>query len=248
MGGWFSKIFGRNDAGKPSASAAVRQALQKALRNRTSIVLEAPQGLVASAFVQTVSGDEMIVTQPSVGGIIYPLAEGEWLKLSFVERDTNLSGRTMCVGRLKSKGPRGMTHVYRLSIPEVLRFEDRRGQPRNAIDPDVAPSVQTTGGRLKSPLMCELADISVSGLRMHTSEPTDGIEVNHELTVQFLLPEPAGMIEEVVEVQRLLVDDATRKNAICASFRRRIPRLEALLQMTTDRLPMPLEQEMRRVA
>lgn len=248
MGGWINKLFGRGSTGKPSASAAVRQALQKAMRNRTAIVLEAPQGLVASTFVQTVSGDEMIVTQPSVGGIIYPLAENEWLKLSFVERDTNMSGRTMCVGRLKSKGPRGMTHVYRLSIPEVLRFDDRRGQPRNAIDPSVAPTVTTTGGRLKSPLLCDLADISITGVRVHTDLSTDAIEISQELTMQFLLPEPAGVIDEVVEVQRLLVDEATGRNAICVSFRRRIPRLEALLRMTTDRLPMPLEQEMRRVA
>jgi len=85
-------------------------------------------------------------------------------------------------------------------------------------------------------------------VRVHVKMPTDCIEISQELTVQFLLPDPAGMIDEVVEVHRLVVDEGTGLNAICASFRRRIPRLEALLRMTTDRVPMPMQMAQRRVA
>jgi len=55
-------------------------------------------------------------------------------------------------------------------------------------------------------------------------------------------------MDEVVEVQRLLRDNQLGVNVICVSFRRRLPRLESLMDMTTERVPMPLEQVQRKIA
>ena len=247
MVAWFSKLFKRSAAPQADGMAAVRNALQKAMRNRSVLTLEAPQGVVARTTVLRVSSSEIIVTQPSVGGIIYPLAEGEWLKLSFIELSTHLTGRTKCLGRIKAPGMRGAT-VYRMSLPETLRFDDRRGEPRNEINPSVAPEIRITGARIKDVMIGTLADISTTGMRIHTSACTDPIEITQELTVRFLMPEPAGQMDEVVEVQRLEKDVGTGLNAICVSLRRRIPRLETLLRMTTEREPMPLEQAQRKIA
>jgi hypothetical protein len=247
MSGWLSRFFKRSAATQPDGTAAVRNALHKAMRNRSPLTLEAPQGVVARTSVLRVSHSEIIVTQPSVGGIMYPLAEGEWLRLSFIELSTHLTGRTKCLGSIKAPGMRGAI-VYRMSIPETLRFDDRRGEPRNEINPSVAPEVRITGARIKDVMLGTLADISTTGLRIHTSGCTDPIEITQELTVRFLLPEPAGQMDEVVEVQRLEKDAGTGLNAICVSLRRRIPRLETLLRMTTERQPMPLEQAQRKIA
>lgn len=248
MGAWLARIFRRRTARQTDAKAAVRNALQKAQRGKSRIRLESPQGLVAGTTVQKVAQDEMIVAQPRMSGMIYPLGDGDVLKLSFIEHSTHLTGQTKCLGRVKTNSSKGPVYVYRLTLPEMLHFEDRRGQPRNDIDPRVAPEVQITGGWLKVPLKGALADISSTGMRIHISGSTAGVEIGQELFLQFLMPEPAGLIDEVTEVLRLERDTASRMNAICVSFRRRVPHLEALLRLTTERVPMPLQQAQRKVA
>ncbi len=248
MGGWFSKLmqFGRGD--QPDPKRPVRVACQRALQGRYLITLESPQGIVACTTIMRMLGDELIVAQPTMSGMLFPLADDETFKMSFIEQDTNLSGQTRCLGRTKTQTRRGAAYVYRLALPTTLRFDDRRGEPRNQIDPRVAPRIEVTGSRLKGTLVGSLADISITGVRIHTKDSTDRIEISHELQVKFLMPDPAGLIDEVTEVHRIEIDEDSGMNAICVSFRRRIPRLEALLRMTTDRAPMPLEQMQRRVA
>lgn len=248
MGAWLSSIFRRSGTPRPDPQAPIRIALQRAIRGKYRVTIESPQGIVAATSVLKLLRNELIVAQPFMSGMMYPLADGELIKFSFIEQSTNLSAHARCIGRMKTPGPRGPVYLYRLTLPDTMVFEDRRVQPRNEIDPSVAPVVTVTGGRLREPLTGALADISATGLRVHTRTETECLEIGAELTVQFLLPEPAGVIDDVVELQRLERDVGTGLNAICVSFRRRLPKLEALLRMTTDRVPMPLERAQRRVA
>lgn len=248
MPAWFSRIFSRSSSPVSEAKAAAVRAFEQAQRSRAQLTLESPQGLVACAQVRRVRPDHFIISQPVMNGMIYPLGDGDVLKFSFVEQSTNMSGQTTCQGRMKTNGSRGPTYIYRLAMPAMLHFEDRRAQPRNPVSPAVAPLITVTGGWLRQPLPGALADISVGGLRIHTAGDVSTITIGQELTVAFAMPDPAGLIEEVVEVHRVEPDAGSGLSAICVSFRRRVPRLEALLRMTTERVPMPLEQSQRKVA
>ena len=248
MPAWLDKILGRNASDTPDNRVAVRTALQSAMKARARIVIEAPQGLVAGTTIWQVTRDELVVNQPYMSGMIYPLADGDPMKISFVERSTSITAQTRCLGRVKCNGPKGPMYVYRLRLPDALRFDDRRREPRADIDPAVAPDVQIQGGRVRETIVGMLADISATGMRIHTSGSTENFEIGQELQVQFPMPQPAGPMDEVVEVQRLLRDNQLGVNVICVSFRRRLPRLESLMDMTTERVPMPLEQVQRKIA
>jgi len=245
MPGWLSKLFGRSGGAKPAVNGAIRTLMQSAQRSKTDIRLEYPQGLVAATAILAVKDDEMIIAQPLIGGLTYPLTFGESLKISLINRDQNLTGQTRCLGRVKVSGPSGMVFAYRLTLPERLRQEDRRVQPRSEIEPDNAPEAQLYAGRLPQPLVGKLANVSMTGARLHTTLPLASLSIGQEVYLKFVLPEPEGVIDEVVEVQRLEADDASGMNVVCVTFRRRLPRIEALLRLSADRLPMPLAPPQR---
>jgi hypothetical protein len=253
MGEWLSKMFGRA-ASKSDTRGPVRQALQTALRARGKIYLESPdQGVVAATLIEQINQDEIVIAQPSIGGLTYPLAFGETLHISFVNNKTHLSGRTKCLGRVKvdAGAGRGRTQTlfaYRLSIPDALQSEERRIAPRTEIMPEIAPEANLYSGTLPAAFIGKLTSISMTGARLHTSQPLSALSLGQEVYLKCQMPEPVGLLDETVEVQRLEPDRRTGLNIVGVQFRRRIDRLETLMRFPSDRwsqsqTPMPQQQQ-----
>ena len=238
MGEWFSKILGRVSAKKAGVNAPVRQALDAALRTRARIMLEAPdQGIISATFIEQIDNGELVVDQPSIGGLTYPLAFGEKLGLSFVIDRTHYTGRTRCLGRARlPSGGRGALYAYRLMIPEALKGEERRDAPRTEIMPEIAPRAQLYVGTLGNGMFGQLTSISMTGARIHTDQSLALLSLGQEVYLKTTLPEPVGLLDELVEVQRLEPDQRTGLNIIGVQFRRRIDRLETLMRFPSDRL------------
>lgn len=236
MGDWLSKILGRV-AKKPDTRGPVREALHAALRARSKLYLESPdQGIVSATLIEQVTADEIVIAQPSIGGLTYPLAFGETLGVSFVVERTHHSGRTKCLGRVKVQaGGRGSLFAYRLSIPESLTSEERRVAPRTEIMPEIAPDAQLYAGASNTAVLGQLTSVSMSGARIHTAQPLSALSLGQEVYLKCTMPEPVGVLDEIVEVQRLEPDRRTGLNIVGVQFRRRIDRLELLMRFPSDR-------------
>jgi hypothetical protein len=249
MGQWFTNLLGRFRKQKTDTRGLVRAALQQALRNRCKVYLEAPQGVVAATQVQQVSLDELIISQPSIGGLTYPLAFGETLKISFVDQTTNLTGRTKCLGRVKvnagsfTDGKIGTLYAYRMGMPESLKSEERRHEQRAEIIPEIAPDAQLYAGSITRPVLGKLTSISMGGACIHTDMPINSLSLGQEIYLKSTLAEPVGILDEVVEVNRLEPDRRTGMNVVGVTFRRRLDRLDTRKRTPTDRLAMPAQQQ-----
>ena len=247
MADWLSKMMNKV---KPAAAGSVgtsvtkggatsvRNALQAAHRNRCKVFLEVPnQKVVAATQVEQITNDEIVIAQPSIGGMTYPLAFGEALKISFVDQKSNLVGGTKCLGRTKVQSGDGRTlFAYRLAMPDSIKVEERRADARTEIMQEVAPEAQLYAGTMKSPIVGHLTNISMSGARVSMESAPPGLSIGQELYLKFQMPDPIGIVDEVVEVQRLDFDRRSSKHTVGVSFRRRIERLEALLRTPIDRL------------
>jgi hypothetical protein len=236
MGDWLMRILGRG-AKKADARGPVREALLAALRGRSKLYLEFPQGIIAATLIEQVTQEEIVIAQPSIGGLTYPLAFGETLGMSFVNDRTHYTGSTRCLGRTRVQaGARGSLYAYRLSIPQSLKSEERRVAPRTEIMPEIAPDAQLYAGAASAAVLGQLTSISMSGARIHTGQPLSMLSLGQEVYLKCAMPEPVGLLDEVVEVQRLEPDRRTGMNIIGVQFRRRIDRLETLMRFPSDRL------------
>ncbi len=247
MADWLSKMMNKVKPAAAGSAAApvtkggatsVRNALQAAHRNRCKVFLEVPnQKVVAATQVEQITNDEIVIAQPSIGGMTYPLAFGEALKLSFVDQKSNLVGETKCLGRTKVTSGDGRTlFAYRLALPSSIKVEERRADPRTEITQEVAPEAQLYSGTMKSPVVGRLTNISMSGARVSMDSAAPGLSIGQELYLKFEMPDPIGKVDEVVEVQRLDFDRRNSKHTVGVSFQRRIERLETLLRIPVDRL------------
>lgn len=230
MAEWLSRMMSK--VGVHNARAAVREALHAALRNRCKVYVESPdQGIVALTQVQQIEGDEIVVAVPSIGGMTYPLAFGENLKLSFVDERTNLSGQTRCLGRVKVTAGDGKTlFAYRVALPEAMIAEDRRTDARVELAFEIAPEAHLYSGRMPAPILGRITNISMSGARITTVGPARGVAKGQELYLKFMLPEPVGLVDEVVEVHRIESDARNNRHCVGVSFHRRLERLALLMR------------------
>jgi hypothetical protein len=243
MADWLAKILGRVSAKKPDTRGGVREAISIAMRSRSKLYLEFPHGIVAATLIEQVTQEEIVIAQPSIGGLTYPLAFGESLNMTFVNDRTHYSGRTKCLGRMKVQaGARGALYAYRLSIPESLKSEERRVAPRAEFMPEIAPEAQLYVGGSSTAVHGQLTSISMSGARIHTSQPLSTLSLGQEMYLKCAMSEPVGVLDEIVEVQRLEPDHRTGMNIVGVQFRRRVDRLELLMRFPSDRLTQAAAQ------
>lgn len=248
MGDWLAKVISKVGGG--AARAAVREALQNALRNRCKVYIESPdQGIVALTQVQQMLDDEIVIAVPSIGGMTYPLAFGEALKVSFVEQRTNLSGDSRCLGRVKVPSGDGKTlFAYRISLPESLHVEERRTDGRVDLPMEIAPEAHIYGGKLNTPVVGRCTNISMSGARITVDGPLRGLAAEQEVYLKFMMPEPMGLVDEVVAVQRIETDPRTGRHEVGVSFHRRLERLAMLMRAATVAPPSPASSPQRKSA
>jgi c-di-GMP-binding flagellar brake protein YcgR len=230
MAEWLSKVMSK--VGLPDARAAVREALQTALRKRCKVYIESPdQNVVALTQVQQIEGNEIVIAVPSIGGMTYPLAFGEALKISFVDDRANVAGATRCLGRVKVRAGDGKTlFAYRIALPEALTTEERRADTRVELPLTIAPEAHLYSGKMPAPVIGRITSISMSGARISTDTQPRGVSEGQELYLKFMLPEPVGLVDEVVEVQRIDSEPQQRTFHVGVTFHRRLERLAALMR------------------
>ena len=226
------------------AEQSVRRLLSVAQRDRAKLALEVATGahtLVMTTTIEQVRDDDFVISQPVIGALTHPLAFGEDIKIGFVHSAVHYSGHSRCLGRIKipsggsGKSGRGeevqVLYAYRLTLPDSFRAEDRRAEPRvqvglaGPIEAQLyAPSAD------EGPVLGNIVDISMAGARIITQSISGRIGPGRALYLKAMLPEPAGLLDELVNVVRVDCDSRTGQCTIGLRFQRRVEALERLLR------------------
>jgi c-di-GMP-binding flagellar brake protein YcgR len=250
MAQWLHKMFGAL-AGQGSSPEDVLHLLQIAQRSRARVGLEVvgsarPQNIIMTTFIEQVRDNDIVVSQPSIGGLTHPLAFNETLRLSFFAQGLHHTGQTRCLGRVKvpsGGGGKQMLFAYSLALPEQLTSEDRRREPRVSLSFEVNPEAHLYAPGSEGPVLGLIADVSMTGARISTPMPSAGIQPGQEIHLKALLPEPVGLVDEIVHVARVDADSRTGQNTIGVAFGRRIPGMAELIRGTQTQA-----QRLRRTA
>lgn len=243
--GMLTKMMGAL-SGQSEARAAVRLTLEAALQSRTKIVVE-PRGAghpgVMTAMIEQVRDEDLVISQPSIGGMTHPMAFGETLKISFVLQAMYHAGETHCLGRVKiPSGPGGHpVFGYALALPAALETEDRRGAPRVRMNFQQLPEAQLYSPALTGPVLGFVSEISMTGASIRTPLAAGRIVPGQEVFLKASLGEPVGVLDEVVDVSRVQAEAGSEHQIIAISFRRRIEGLDVLLRRSAppDRAVAP---------
>jgi len=248
---WLSKVMsalGGHSATRDAVHATMHEA--QGLRTKLSldvITTASARGNVLTTVLEQIDGETLIISQPSVGGLTHPLAFGETMKLSFVQNNQHHVGQCRCLGRVKIAAgngqPEHLLFAYRLSIPESLQVEDRRREPRVDIAFGRTIEAQLYSPRLEGPLLGTVQDISMTGARIRSAMGVGSVASGQELFLKSMMPEPIGLVDEVVEVVRVEVDPNTGHHTIGIAFRRKVQGLEDFI-----RQHQPTVTVMRRTA
>lgn len=232
-------------SGQAEAKNSVRQALLSAHRDRIKIALKITSGnqvVVMASTIEQVREDDLAVSQPMIGGQTHQLASGEEVTLSFVNNGGFYTGQSRCLGRIKI--PAGdsdqMIFAYRLALPESLGADERRREPRvrlgfkKPIEAQLYAPASTAG-----PVLGTLMDVSMTGARIDTPLPIGRITPGQALYLKAMLPDPVGLMDELVDVVRIDVDIRSGQHIIGLRFRKRINGLENLIRHAQATVPAP---------
>jgi len=233
---WLSKVMSAL-GGQSAVRDSVHATMQEAQRLRTKIALEVisgARGSVLATVIEQLDGESLIISQPSVGGLTHPLAFGETMKISFSQNNQHHVGQCRCLGRVKIAAgnghPEHLLFAYRLSMPESLQVEDRRREPRVNVDLGRTIEAQLYSPRLQGPLLGTVQDISMTGARIRSAMGVGSVASGHELFLKSMMPEPIGLVDEVVDVVRVEIDPTTGEHTIGIAFRRKVQGLEEFIR------------------
>jgi PilZ domain len=240
MAAWFAKMIGAL-GGAAELHHSPRQVLQLAQRDRAKIALEAlhpaaPNTTVLTTTIEQVREDDLVISQPVIGGLTHPLAFGEDLRLTFVNQRMHHTGVTKCLGRVKIPAGGSQTlFAYRLAMPVSLQSEDRRQHPRLDLPMSLSCEAHLYAPACDGPVLGTMVDVSMGGARIRTAMATDRIAAGQEIFLKAMLPEPVGLLDELVQVTRLEIDERTGGATIGLSFKRRIHGLAELMKAEESR-------------
>lgn len=238
--GWFSAIMQALGA-DTGARPPVRQSLLAAQRSRAKIALELTKSdhpTIMTTTIEQVGEEDCVIAQPSVGGVTHPLAFGEALRMSFVLNQDFHQGYTQCLGRIKvpagatargSSASGSMLFGYRLALPRSIDVLNRRGFPRAEITLPQAAEAVLYQPRSDLAVKGSLIDVSMSGAQI-LARLGNRLNSNLEVFLKCRLPEPVGLIDEVVDVTRVTVDQRTGQFHVGVRFLRRIPGLATVIR------------------
>jgi c-di-GMP-binding flagellar brake protein YcgR len=241
MAAWLSKVVHALTS-FADPYEAVRPTLHAAQKARAKILLELisrSESAVMNASIEQVRGDDVVISQPMIGGHTYPLAFGESLRINFMVDGVTYTGQSRCLGRIKI--PAGQTgpgrsqeqliFAYRLAMPLELKSDDQRAQPRVQLDFTVPIEAQLYApGTMHGPMLGRLADISMGGARVITPMQAMWMFPGQSVYLKAMLPEPVGLIDELVDIARIETDETNGARSIGIRFRKRLPGLEDLIR------------------
>lgn len=248
-------VLGEVLTGQADAARGIRELFEHAQRRNRKIELEPMLPSTASArpasreadnghalparkdamiaTIEQVREDDLVISQPMIGGRVRPLVAGEPLQLGLIGPDGRHVGRTKCLGRIRIKsGGQQVMYGYRLAFPAALEPEDRRQNYRIGVEFDLAVLtelyVQDTGG----PIVGVLMDLSAGGARARLRCPDvpRGFIGRVQAALRMTLPEPVGTVEQVVRVNRIERCARTGHNIVAIEFTEEIESLERLIR------------------
>jgi hypothetical protein len=241
MGTWLSKMLNTLVVQSATQQEA-RQTLLAAQAVGVQLSLELTDHARANILlttIQQVRDEDFIINQATIGGAAHPLTFGEAVKIGFVLDSRYHSGETRCLGRIKIRMAQpahpgasdSVMYGYRLAIPNSIRAEDRRTEPRAQLGFD-----QPIEAHLYAPaaahgaILGHLLDISMLGARVLATPMRPPLEPGGFLYLKVMLPEPGGLLDEMVNVARVDNDPRGGACTITVRFQRRIESLERLMR------------------
>ena len=242
MSDWLSKVKNAL-AGDGAAKSDARAHLLVAHRDRAILELESlnQEGIdipVMSATIEQIREKDLMISQPSVGGINRVLATGERLRLSFVGLNGRLRGESTVLGRIKvpaggaseeNSGGR-MLYGYRLALPASLEIVTERTDTRALIGRDLAVEVELHTFEQQAPIRGFVKDISKGGLKIRSSNAKGKLSEGQRLYLKVELPPPVGLLTEMVRITHLEPTGKGEQLMIGLAFGRRIEVLTKFLK------------------
>ena len=234
MGQWISKLA-RVLSGEDSPDGA-RELLQAAYADRVKLKLEPLKTSVENATVMTatieqVRQDDVIISQPVIGGVTRPLVTGETLRISLSLKSAGrLAGEVEVLGRHKiPSGGDAPLQGYRLSLPQELSDEDRRSSKRREMASNLAREVELYHSGDDEPIRGVVQNLSIGGMQIRTHDSQPRLRPGERVRLVVHLPPPVGGLNRMVTVARLASNRNPRHRVIGIAFERGIPGLAELL-------------------
>lgn len=235
MARWISKIaraFSGEDARQEALSA-----LRAAYEARVKLKLEPLRTSIANATIMTAAieqvGEDLIISQPVIGGVARPLLTGEQLRLSFSLKELgHVTGETEVIGRFKIPSGGGEPlHGYRLSIPAELFPDERRDSNRAGGSLNLAREVEIYRTPDDEPIRGVVQNLSQGGMQIRTHDaPEPPMQPGERVRLIVHLPPPVGGVNRMVTIARLAGNRNPRHRVIGIAFEREIPGLRELLK------------------
>ena len=232
---------------EPSAQVRARLLLKEAYRERTTLELEplSQRGfhkLVLAAAIEQVRDNDLVISQPLIGALNYPLATREELIMSFgVSSVGAVGGKTQVLGRVQvPSGGALPLYGYRLAMPAALRADERRRHRRVTFGSGPSQAAALYPRPKDAPLRGFVLDISIGGMlirMLHEPECKLALQQRVHLSVQ--LPPPVGVIDEDVTVVRIAPDANRINNYVGVAFEREIEGLADLVHRLEQGQPAP---------
>ncbi len=216
-------------------------ALAAAHEARVKLKIEPLKTSIANATVMTAAieqvGEDLIISQPVIGGVTRPLLTGEQLRLSFSLKELgHVTGETEVVGRFKIPSGGGEPlHGYRLTIPQELFPDERRESGRAGGSVNLAREVEIYRRPDEEPIRGVVQNLSQGGMQIRTHDsPEPPLRPGERVRLIVHLPPPVGGINRMVTIARLAGNRNPRHRVIGIAFERDIPGLRELLQKSSD--------------
>jgi c-di-GMP-binding flagellar brake protein YcgR len=234
VGQWIAKLA-RVLSGEDARDEA-RELLQAAYSDRVKLRLEPLKTSLANATVMTatieqVRENDVVISQPVIGGVARPLVAGEILKVSLSLKSTgHLIGETEVLGRHRiPSGGSTPLHGYRLSLPLELYSDDRRTAKRKEMGVNLAREVEVYRHGDDEPIRGVVQNLSIGGMQIRTHDSHPQLDPGERVRLVVHLPPPVGGINRMVTVARLAGKRNPRHRVIGIAFEREIPGLAELL-------------------
>ncbi|MEE8459966.1 MAG: PilZ domain-containing protein [Phycisphaerales bacterium] len=216
-------------------------ALAAAYEAHVKLKLEPVKTSIANATIMTAAieyvGEDLIISQPVIGGVTRPLLTGEQLRLSFSLKELgHVTGETEVVGRFKIPSGGGEPlHGYRLTIPDELFPDERRESGRAGGSVNLAREVEIYRRPGEDPIRGVVQNLSKGGMQIRTHDsPETPLRSGERVRLIVHLPPPVGGINRMVTIARLAGNRNPRHRVIGIAFEHDIPGLVELLQKTSN--------------
>lgn len=213
-----------------------RNLLRDAYKTRTKLWLEPINTSVRNSTLMTatiaqVRSSDVVISQPTIGGVTRPLVTGEELRLRFSHDPAgHLTGETEVLGRQQiESGGSSTLHGYVLAIPHGLDLEERRSDKRSESTVNLAREVELYHQEDAEPVRGVVQNLSVGGMQIRTHNDQHKLEQGDRVRLVVHLPAPVGGINKMVTIARLAANRNKRQQILGIAFERQIDGLAELL-------------------